>query len=208
MRNVSAQDKAFYGGLCGLNIVLLAIECWLIWISPFWIVGVLILTVGALVDLILVFGCQNDSMTIGWHIFMAIACGICSTLGMGSYTGTWCAKYGMYKFCKYMIAATVIGVVITIVEIVLVQIGKRAGFSPCYCCGCCDSAPMVQPAVYPVYPTQTVITMPAVQTMPNIQGVQVAAPVQPAVQTVPTNMNPLSVQRENSLPTYDSIQKK
>ena len=90
MRDVSAQDKTIYGALCGLNIAFLAIECWLISSSPFWIVGVLGLTVGALIDLILVFGCQNDSMTIGWHIFMAIACGICSTLRMGSYAGTWC----------------------------------------------------------------------------------------------------------------------
>jgi len=107
-----------------------------------------------------------------------------------------------------MIAATVIGVVITIIEVVLVQIGKRAGFSPCYCCGCCNPAPMMQPAVYPVYPAQTVITMPTVQTIPTVQNVQVTAPVQHTVQPVSTQMQPVPVERENSLPTYESIEKK
>ena len=205
MRNISTQDQALYGGLCGLNLLLLAIECWLIWISPFWILGVLILSACSLIDLIVVFGCRKDSLTICWHTFMAVTCGLCSTLGMGSYTGTWCVRYGMHKFCKYMIAATVIGVVITIIEIVLVQIGKRAGFSSCYCCGCCDPAPMIQPTVYPVYPAQTVITMPAVQTAPTVQ---VAASLQPTMEPVATNMQPFAVERENSLPTYESIEKK
>ena len=203
MRNISTQDQALYGGLCGLNLLLLAIECWLIWISPFWILGVLIVTACSLIDLIVVFGCRKDSLTICWHTFMAVTCGLCSTFGMGSLTGMWCAEYEMDGYCQYMIAATVIGVVIAIVEIVLVQFGKRVGFSPCCCCNCCDPAPMIQPAVYPVYPAQTVITMQSVQATPTIQ---VAASLQPAMEPVATKMQPF--EQKYWLPTYQTVKKK
>ena len=42
----------------------------------------------------------------------------------------------------------------------------------------------------------------------TVQAVQGAPPLQPAEQPVSTNMQHMPVQLENSLPTYESIEKK
>ena len=92
-RDPFKYDSRVYAGLCALNIVLLSITCWLTTtIGTKRMYGLLILFVlviiGAILDLFIMFGCNNKSYTLGWHCFMAVAfllwtVGTSVTLGIG-----------------------------------------------------------------------------------------------------------------------------
>ena len=206
MRDINSYDACLYLGLCVLNTVLLSVSCWLLWIWKFWIAGFwLLLTVGAVIDVIMVL-LRNDSITSGWHLFMAISVGICSILGMGVYTAIHCTA-GNGTNCSYMIAVTVIGIIISIIEVFIIVVGKRAGYQQgCCCC----SSPQVKPQVYPVVATypHVQLTTPSVQVPVITTTMQVPMSTVTVVPSQPVQTDihsaPVRIEREGSLPSYES----
>ena len=210
MQDINSYDANLYLGLCLLNIVLLSISCWLVFISPFWIVGCLVLTIGAVVDVIMV-RLHNDYITTGWHWFMAFAAGVCSILGMGIWTAVYCALEGVDRYCSCMIAATIIGIVVSIIEVFIILVGKRAGYRQGCCC--CCSPPTEQTVVYPViatYPNVQLTTssyqVPVMTT--TMQVPMSTVTVVPLQQLSPMQTNSHSplvlMEKGRPLPSYES----
>merc|ERR1719494_312205 len=61
--------------------------------------------------------------------------------------------------CDYLIGSTVLGIVILVMEIVIIQVGRKAGFAMYLCYVCRDSEPAPR--------TQVMTTAVPVMTMPS-----------------------------------------
>ena len=159
--------------LCFINVLLLAACCGMIYFTVYWIVGCVCLAVGAIIDLVILTGrSSGSSYSLCWHIFMAISVGLCS-IGLGYWAHDVCvlSQAGgiiheeLEQQCIFSSATTICGIVITVLEVVIIVVGKMAQIPAC----CCNQTvyPSVQPVVVQVPTNQTQIYDTSVQPVPQ-----------------------------------------
>ena len=177
-RDPFKYDSRVYAGLCALNIVLLSVTCWLtttIGKKPTYglLIPFVLVIIGAILDLFIMYGCNNKSYTLGWHCFMAVAfllwtVGTSVTLSIGIDCEDKMNDPPKYDYCGELIGLCVLGGVIMIVEAFIVKIAHNAGFYD-LCCGLDDSTVFVE-SVPPPAPEQNAVVN--INNNINVDGIQ------------------------------------
>ena len=132
------ESRTVLQALCSINVMLLIACCGMMYFTPYWIIGCVILTVGSVIDLLLAFGYQ--SYTLCWHVFMATIVGCSSAfVEVSIFYSEICSKavpkgdLPESNTCILTAVTAGCGFLITIIEIVIILVGVKAKI-PMFCC--------------------------------------------------------------------------
>ena len=170
-KSASMSETTGLKVLCFINVLLLAACCGMIYFTVYWIVGCVCLAVGSVIDLIILGGrSSGSSYSLCWHIFMAISVGLCSA-GLGYWAHDICvqSKAGgifqeeLEQQCIFSATTTICGFLITVLEVVIIIVGRMARIPAC----CCNQTvhPSTQPVVIQVPASQAQIYDTSVQAV-------------------------------------------
>ena len=132
------ESRTVLQALCSFNVMLLIACSGMMYFMPYFVIGSVLLTVGAVIDLLLAFGYQ--SYTLCWHVFLATIVGVSSAFMEVSifYSGICVepvSKDDSFEKSQCILTAVTAGCgfLITIIEIVIILVGVKAKI-PFFCC--------------------------------------------------------------------------